>query len=662
MVSSSPLKRLEDEEKEQKRRRETVHLGLRLTVMGMVILGLFAVMMVRLWSLQVLQGSKYRAQALSLATRYVPISPPRGLIVARGGQVLVGDRIEPVVTLNRQIATSDPAVVRRLAVELGITTGQIQADLANQQDSIYEPVPVEVGVPESAIVYLAEHRSEFPGVTVSYVAERTYPYGSLAAQTLGYVADITAPELKQYRAYGFLPSDVIGQSGVEYQYNTYLHGKTGEEVIKVDAAGDPVGTPTTRPPMAGDDVVLNMDLGLEEFAQSALAKQLASLQAQGLPTTSGSAVVLDPQNGAVLAMVSLPTYNPAWWVGGISEAHYRYINSATAHEPSINRAIQGLYTPGSTFKLATATAALQDGLISTYTTISDIGGFTIPGCTGAGCTFVNGDGVYLGPISIQTAISASDDVFFYHLGYDFWIARAHYGDMAIQKWANRYGFGEPTGVDLPGALAGQVDSPALRTEQHNSDPKAFPYNYYGPGDNVNMAFGQGETLVTPLQLANAFATFANGGTRYAPQVAAGIVSPTGQLEKRFAPRVLGRVGIDAASTNYQTMLAGFEGAITSPLGTSYGTFRGYPYSTLPLAGKTGTATTSNNPNAQPSALFVAFGPATGNPHDPKYVVAVVIPHAGYGAAAAAPVARQIFEYLIRHPVPPLRFRLAATGG
>jgi len=665
VVSSSPLKRLEDEEKEQQRRRETVHLGLRLTAMGIVILGLFTVMLVRLWSLQVLQGSKYREQAISLATRYVPISPPRGLIAARDGQVLVGDQIEPVVTLNRQLALSDPAVVRRLAVELGITTGQIRADLSNQQDSIYEPVPVQVGVPESVIVYLAEHRSQFPGVTVSYVAERTYPFGDLAAQTLGYVSDITASELQQYRKDGYLPSDVIGQSGVEYQYNQYLHGRSGEEVIKVDASGNPVGTPTTHSPLTGDDVVLNMDLGLEQETQTALANQLSSLQSQGLPATSGSVVVLDPQNGAVLAMVSLPSYNPGWWVGGISTAHYKYINSLAAHQPELNRAIQGEYTPGSTFKLATATAALNDGLISPYSTINDTGSFTIPGnCVGAGCTFYNNEGEILGPLDVTQAITASDDVFFYTLGYDFWAARAHYGNQAISRWAERYGFGAPSGVDLPAESVGQVDSQRLRDVQHAEAPKAFPYDYFGPGDAVNAAFGQGETLVTPLQLANAYATFANGGTRYAPQVAAGVLSPTGGLLRVFKPRVMGHVSF--APGAYQAIFSGLTGVITNTAhGTASGVFmtatNPYPYSKLPLAGKTGTATTSTNPNAQPTALFVAFGPATGNPRDPQYVVAVVIPEAGYGASAAAPVARQIFQYLINHPVRPVHFHVAAVG-
>ncbi len=650
-AASSPLKRIDDEEREQQRRSQKVHISLRLTVLGVIILGLFSIMIVRLWSLQVLQSSKYKAEAANISTRKVPISPPRGLILARNGSVVVGDKVEAVVTLNRQVAATDQGVVARLAAELGVTVSQINADLNNQQDSIYEPVPVEVGAPESTIVYLAEHKADFPGVAVSFVAERTYPLGDFAAQALGYVADITAGELKQLSKYGYIASDVIGQSGLEAEYERYLHGRPGMETLQVDAYGDPVGTPKINPPVIGNNVVLNLDVGLQDEVQRALSAQLTTLRSQNLPVNSGAAVVMDPQNGAVLAMVSLPTYNPSWWVGGISEAHYKAITSASSSDPLLNRAIQGLYTPGSTFKLATATAALQDGLISTSTIISDIGGFTIPGCTGSGCRFVNGDGVYLGPIDVQTAISASDDVFFYTLGYRFWQARQQYGDMPIQKVAAAYGWGVSPGVDLPGAAQGQVDSPALRSLQHQLAPKAFPYNYYGVGDNINMAFGQGETLITPLQLANAFATFANGGTRYAPQLAAGIVSPTGKLVKRFTPKVLGHISFNPAI--YQTILAGFEGAVTSSVGTSYYTFRGYPYSKLPLAGKTGTATTSNNPLAQPTGLFVAFGPATGSTSAPRYVVAVVIPHAGYGASAAAPVARQIFQYLINHPVGPL---------
>lgn len=646
----SALKRLEEEEREQARRAETVRVGFRLSAMGLVVLGMFAVIVFRLWSMQVLDSSNARHSVLNLTTATVPLTPARGLIEARGGQVLVSDDVETVVTLSRQVAANDPVVVRRLAAVLGISSAQIESDLSDQQDSIYEPVPVDVGASPAVVVFLSEHHDLFPGVSVSNVAERQYPYGSLAAQTLGYVADISSSELHQLKSQGYTAGDVIGQSGIEAAYEQYLRGRVGKKVLYVDAAGAPVGTKQVDPPRSGDDVVLNLDLGLQQAAEGDLAAQLQSLRSQGIAATSGAVVVEDVQNGAVLAMASAPTYDPAWWVGGMSTSHYEELTSASSNYPLLNRATQGLYAPGSTFKLATATAALDDGLISPYTYISDPGQFTIPNCTGtAGCVFHNNESESCGSCDVETALTMSDDVFFYTLGYWFYSDPSRYGTEPIQKVANEYGFGTDPGIDLPGAYSGQVDSPALRAEQHKEDPSAFPDTYYGPGDAINTAFGQGETVITPLELANAYATFANGGTRYAPEVAAEIISPTGTVVKRIAPKVLGHVYLPEQTR--QAIMTGLVGVTTATGpegGTATSTLQAlhYPYSELPIAGKTGTSQVSASSNVLPDALFVAFGPVA----DPKYVIATVIPNVGYGAQYAAPVVVKLFEYLINHPV------------
>lgn len=648
---ASSLKRLEEEEKELARRTTSVHAGLRLSFMGVVILGLFSAVIFRLWSLQVLNSSQALKSVTSITTRPVTVTPPRGLIEARGGQVVVSDKVEPVVTLNRQVAANDPAVISRLSVALNIPVAQIKADLANQQNSIYQPVPVEVGVPASSVVYLAEHRSLFPGVSVSDVAERQYPYKSLAAQSLGYVGDINSAQLQALQKQGYTAGDVIGQSGIEAEYEKFLRGQPGVRNILVDAAGVPVGTKSVTPAKPGDEVVLNMDLALEKTAQSYLAQELSTLQATGYPgATSGSVVVLDPQNGAVLAMVSLPSYNPQWWVGGISEQHYRYLTSLSASDPLLNRAIQGEYTPGSTFKIATATAALRTGLITPYTYINDPGSFTIPNCTG-NCTFIDAEsgGCYC---NVTKAIAISDDVFFYTMGFDFFVNQRRYGPDPIQKAAAQYGFGRQPGIDLPpgSANTGQVDSPQLRQYLHRLAPKAYPYTYYGPGDALETAFGQGETLVSPIQLAEAYSTFANGGTRYAPRLAAEIISPSGKVVKRIKPKVLGHVPLSPA--DHAAMLQGFEDEVLTPGGTAYQDFVSlhYPYAQMPIAGKTGTSNVSaTNPNLTDS-LYVAFGPVS----HPTYCIAAVIPRAGYGAGAAAPVVFHIFEWLIHHPLPKLR--------
>ncbi|MGO9963112.1 MAG: penicillin-binding protein 2 [Acidimicrobiales bacterium] len=642
IVSSSPLKRLEEEEREQLRRQESARFGLRLTVMGLVVLVAFSAVVVRLWSLQVLHSSHYRNAALVYEQQTVPITPARGLIIARGGQVLVGDQVLPVVSLSRSAAT--PAVIGRLAALLGQSVADVNTSLANPQASPYQPVPIAIGVPQSTIVYLAEHKAMFPGVSVNFTAERTYPRGDTAAQVLGYTGDIDAAELHALAKYGYSSNDVVGQSGVEATDELWLRGRPGSEVIKVDASGNPVGTVKTVAPASGDDVVLNVDLNLQQEVEQALTDQIGKLQASGLPADSGAAVVLDPETGAVFALASVPSYNPSWWVGGISDQHYQLLTSQADHDPLLNRAVQGLWAPGSTFKLATATAALNDGLLASLGGyIDDRGFYQIgPPCSGQCLYYNNLNERGQGPINVTTALTVSDDVFFYTLGADYWYDSGTYGQEPIQDVAEQYGFGRSTGIDLPNEYSGQVDSPRLRQVQHAEAPQAFPSTYYGIADNIEMAFGQGETLVTPLQEAVAYGTFATGGTRYAPQVVNSIVSPTGKVLRQFKPRVMGHV--DLPPSTYQQILSGLEGAIYSPNGTAYATFQGY--NGMPLAGKTGTATESSNTNVQPTAWFVAFGPTSA----PRYVVAVVIDQAGYGAAAAAPVAREIFTYLTNHPV------------
>ena len=644
-MSSSPLKRLEEEEREQQRRQESARFGLRLTIMGLIVMVAFSAVVVRLWSLQVLHSSHYRNAALVFQQQTVPVTPARGLIMARGGQVLVGDQVLPVVTLSRSEAT--PAVIGRLAALLGESFSDVTTALANPQASPYQPVPIAIGVGQSIIVYLSEHKSLFPGVSVNFTAERTYPRGDTAAQVLGYTGDIDAAELHSLAKHGYSPNDVIGQSGVEATEELWLRGRPGTEVIKVDASGIPVGTVKTVAPVSGDDVVLNIDLSLQQSVQSALTKQIASLRAKGLPADSGAAVVLDPETGAVYAMASVPSYDPSWWVGGISDQHYQLLTSQTDHDPLLNRAIQGLWAPGSTFKLATATAALNDGLLASLGGyIDDRGYYQIgPPCSGQCLYYNNQDERGQGPINVTTALTVSDDVFFYTLGADYWYDSATYGQTPVQDVAGQYGLGRLTGIDLPDEYTGQIDSPKLRRSQHAEAPQAFPSMYYGIADNIEMAFGQGETLVTPLQEAVAYGTFATGGTRYAPQVVNSIVSPTGKVVKRFKPRVMGHVALPSGT--YAQILGGLEGAIYAPNGTAYSTFQGY--NGMPVAGKTGTATESANANVQPTAWFVAFGPTTSTP---RYVVAVVIDQAGYGAAAAAPVAREIFTYLTDHQVGP----------
>ena len=633
--------------------------SVRLRVVGIVVLLLFGVMILRLWGLQVVYQKNYAAAVNANQIRTVPVPAPRGEIVDRSGHVLVTNVTSMQIVLSRVEASQHPEVIGQVAALVGATPAQIQADLNNVRYSPYQPVPVLTNAPTATIQYLQEHQSAYPGVSVQSTTQRSYPQGgTTATHVLGYVGDISAQQLNALKSEGYTAGSQIGQSGIESQYEQYLRGKDGTQELEVDAQGNVVGTLNQTNPGPGDTVVLNMDLGLQQTLQNALAAQIqtdrhtADATTHRLPAAiDGAAVAIDPNNGAVLAMASWPTYDLNQWVGGISQADYAAITAPCQSIqngcPTDNYAIQGLYTPGSTFKLVTATAALQDGLLSPGTEVDDTGTFTVPGCTGAqaGCSFHDDEAGDAGYANLQRALTISDDYYFYNLGYLFAVQQSKFGAQPIQDVAAQYGLGESTGIDLPNESVGRVDSAAERQKLHAEAPNVFSDTWY-TGDNIEMAFGQGATVISPIEQAVAYATFANQGTRYAPQVANAIIDPTtGKVVTQITPKVTGHVSLP--DSIYQPILAGLQGVISNPSGTAYGDFIGFPTS-YGLAGKTGTADTTTGAT-EPDSWFVAFGP---NPN-PQVVIAVVIDQGGYGATAAAPVVRAGFNYLLTNPVSPV---------
>ena len=611
---------------------------IRLRVLGVFVLALFSLMFIRLWYLQVLNTTAYSQTVTANQVRQVEVPAPRGLILDRTDNIIVGDQVTRDITLSRVSAQQHPAVVGQLAALLGISAGQIQADLANVQYSPYKPVPIMENAPIEDVLYISEHATTFPGVSTVADTNRSYPMGQTGVQMLGYVGQISSQQLQAHAAGGYQLGDLYGQSGVEGQYESALRGHPGIERVEVNAHGQVVGSLGVSPPTSGYDLVTNVDAGLQQTLQQALDAEVASLHGA---SRGGAAVALDPQTGAVLGLVSSPTYDPTWWTNGISTAHFRQIQSTGAQN---NNATQGLYTPGSTFKLATATAALQTGLISPGYVYDDTGAYTIPGCAvgGVGCAvYHDNEGEIGGYVNVSRALTVSSDIFFYNLGVQFWQQRGHFGSTPIQDAANGLGYGDVTGIDLPNEThLGRVDSPSVVQREHAQDPRDYPNGGWFTGNNLELAFGQGGTVITPLEQAVAYATFANGGTRYAPQIAAGLVDAQGKVAKTFTPKVAGH--IDLSSSTYQAMLQGFEGVVRDPHGTAYSAFQGFPFGTFPLAGKTGTATTNEK---NPNSWFIGWGPLP-NPH---YLIAVVVQGGGYGSQAAAPVVRQGFDYLVAHP-------------
>ncbi len=636
--------------------------SVRVTVVGVVVALLFGVLLLRLWTLQVIDAKSYAAIVNTNSLRVVPVAAPRGLIVDRNGVELVGNTPVQQILLSRTEYAADPSIVGKVANLVGTTPQAVLADLNDNQYSPYEPVPVMNDAPQATVEFLQAHQSEYPGVTWATVTQRSYPQGGeTATHMLGYVGDITGAQLAQLSSQGYTQSSQIGQSGLEAQYEHYLRGVPGREVLEVNAQGDPLGVVRRTAPQQGDTLVTNIDLNLQQEVQNALVADIMSDrntpdQADGgvhPAATSGAAIVLDPQNGQVLAMASYPTYDLNQWVGGISTANYDAIKASGSEN---NLAIQGLYAPGSTFKLFTATAALEDGVISPGTYVDDTGVFTVPNCT-EGCSFTDDQHVANGEVDLPSALTESDDYYFYSLGYDFWRDRASLGPEAIQQVGEQFGLDSYTHIDLPDENVGHIDSPSIEEKLYQTDPKDFPYgNQWGAGDNIEMAFGQGGTVFTPIQLATAYATFANGGTRYQPQVASAVVSPTGKVVATFAPKVLGHVNIPPSVSG--PILQGLQGVVADKGGTANQTFEGtappYDENALPVAGKTGTAS-APHAGEEPTAWFVSFGPV-GNP---QYVVLCVVNQGGYGAQAAAPAVKAIWQYLQTNPVGPLSLPTAA---
>jgi penicillin-binding protein 2 len=629
-------------------------------VIGIVAMSLFAALFARLYYLQILSAPDFRLQAQANSIRIVPDPAPRGRILDRKGRVLVDNRASNVVAIDRSKLTPKqrPVLLQRLSVVLGVPADVLGKRLDDQRVSPYTPVPVAEDVGEDKMTRLLERADDYPAVVAKRVAVRSYPMGNLAAHVIGYVGEITKAELDASNG-SYVLGDQIGKAGVENVYESALRGRDGELKIEVDARGRPIRVVSRRPPVQGYDVVLTLDADVQHATEEALAQGLQSARGRlfqdnkkALIADAGAAVVLD-NTGGIEAMASYPSFDLPGLADGISTEEAKVLFSPGSGAPFTNRAIQGLYAPGSTWKLVTADAALRSGLINANFSLVDNGTYTIPGdCTGAGCLRRNSGTRAYGRVGISRALTVSSDVFFYTLGANFWIQRQQFGENPIQDAAARYGFGADTAVPLPFETRGRVLTPKSKQALHDKDPRLAAAGWY-TGNNVNLAIGQESMLVTPIQIANAYATFANGGNRYQPNIAVRIQKQDKTVVREITPRVAGHVDLPPQIRN--PILSGLIGAIADPKGTAFDAFAGFPLAQYQIAGKTGTAQATPK---QDTALFTAFGPTS----NPQHVVTVVMEQSGFGASSAAPVARRIFGMLSGlEGAAPVQF-IPATGG
>lgn len=622
---------------------------LRLSVLGIVVVSLFAAMFTRLWYLQVMDSKAFQVQAEQNQVRFVYSEAPRGRILDRQGRVLVDNAVSEAITVNKSTLEQPEVVLPKLAALLKIGVGELGTRLADPRYSRYKPVPVAEGVDESIVVYLKEHQAEFPGVEAVQLAERSYPHGALAAHVLGYVGEINDTELAERRGRGYRLGDGIGKGGVERTYEADLRGEPGVEKLEVDSKGRVLRPLASTEPVQGHDVQLSIDLDVQKLAEESLAQGLARAKEsvdredkKPFVAPAGAVVVQDPTSGAVLAMASNPTYTPADFVRGIRPEVFAALQDPASYYPLNNRAIQGQYAPGSTFKLVTAMAAMSKGLINDKTTFQDNGSLRV-----GNRTFRNAGSRSYGRVNLARALTVSSDVYFYTLGASFWQQRSQYGETPIQDMAQQLGMGTRTGIPLGSEAKGRISDPTGRKRLHEARPKDFPEGRWFAGDNVNLSIGQGETVVTPLQLATAYGAFANGGTVYEPQIAARVLRQDGTEVRPVPAKPVRNVPIDPV--HHRAILSGLQGAVSVADGTAHGAFIGFPLNTFAVAGKTGTAQVFGK---QDTAVFVGFGPVAS----PKYVVSVVMEEAGFGGSAAAPVARRVFDGLAGRP--PGEVRLA----
>jgi penicillin-binding protein 2 len=666
---------------------------LRLGIIGIVTVSLFAALFSRLWFLQVIDVDQYSLASDNNRVRTVIEQAPRGRIFDRNGMLLVGNRRTVVVSVDFQgySALDRPeqrALLERLADELtrdqqlraervrsiggsdpaseAVTVEWLEERLADPRFSHFKPVPVAQDVTEDLEVYLKEQPEAFPTVSADRVTVRMYEYGQLLAHVLGYVGSISETELAEVQntTKPYEPDDEIGKTGVEAAMEPQLRGIPGEVRYEVDARNRPVRQIGRQPPVPGNDVYLTVDINLQAVTEQSLEAEL--LRRRGQPdqdrtglykAPAGSSLVLDPNNGQVLALASFPTYDPSAFINGISSEAYTAITADESkdehHYPLTNRALQGQYAPGSTFKLATAYSALRKGLIGPGTTVNDTGTYKIQGCNGgdgSACVKQNAGRDPKGVVNLSKSLTVSSDVYYYKVGDDFWVRRreAGYGDAAMQEGFLPLGFGEATGVDIGAEMTGRIPTPQWKKELAARIAPGDPERgRWRSGDSTNVAIGQGDVLVTPLQLANAYAAFANGGTLYVPQFVLHVTRGTSREvlpELAFAPEVIRQVDLPPQWRG--PMLDGFKG-VTAPGtgGTASTTFAGFPQENFQVAGKTGTAQVNQK---QDTSLFVGFAPADA----PRYVAVAVLEESGNGGNAAAPLVRRIFEPLAAGGLPP----------
>jgi penicillin-binding protein 2 len=616
--------------------RMTPQFALRLGVLGAIVVFAFAVLFFRLWALQVLSGERYLAAAENNQLRSIRIDAPRGPIYDHKGRIIVDNRLAKVVRVwPASLPRRNRAVVfAKLSRVLGVPLLELQATFRRQlRADPLKPVTLAEGVSKDVVYYLSERQREFPGVDIEDTYLRSYPYRALAAQLVGHVGTVTPEQIKSGR---YKNGDRVGQAGIEAAYDRFLRGQAGLAQLRVDSLGRPRGRPVfSEVYQQGLALRLTLDAKLQRSAEQALRYGIdVAHQNREWAANGGAIVALDPRNGAVRALASYPTFDPRDYVGKPKVAELRPLLDQEAAEeanfPGLNRAIAGLYPPGSTWKPVTALAAMRERLVGAYSPLPCTGSMEIDGTT-----FNNWNPYINQSMTLPIALAASCDTYFYQLGYDFYELPAQYGSP-LQKWAGAFGFGKATGLDIGGEQAGLLPTPQWRRRTFESEIDKL----WKSGDSVQLAIGQKDLLVTPLQMARFYALIANGGRLVTPHLVSSVEQPgnRGAVKAVFSPSAK---HVNIHPSELAAVREGLYLATHATYGTSSGVFNSFP---VRIAGKTGTAEKNvvlpGFTGMRDQAWWCGYGPTDKTP---ELVVCVVIENGGHGGTAAAPAALKVFE-------------------
>ncbi|HVV89415.1 MAG TPA: penicillin-binding protein 2 [Solirubrobacterales bacterium] len=592
-------------------------MALRIAVVGGVGVALFAILFFRLWSLQIIEGSENLAQAKNNRTRSTKIVPPRGKILTRNGEVMVDNRTSLALQVDAAKLPAETAAKNAELKELGelvhMKLPQVQKRLEEEEKVVAAGAPLTVrhDVGYNLVYYIEEHPGKFPGATVEKVFVRNYPDEDEAAQVLGHTGEVSEEELKAGPYKGLEPGEVVGKEGIEYSYDKYLRGTPGISRYQVNALGEPTpgGKLTSTPPKPGDNLKLTINPAVQRAGEQALAER-----------GPGAFVSMNIHTGEILGIGSYPTYDPTVWTKTMSEKEYHELAGEEGDGPLFNRAVEAAWPTGSTYKIMTALAGLENGYI-TGSTVVDDNGYIELGTQ----KFENSEGEVNGPITLTHAFEVSSDVYFYKLGARMW------DNEDLQDWSHKMGIGDPTGIDIPtgGSAEGLVPNRKWRDQLFEEKLTERPWSQ---GDDVQLAVGQGDLVTNPLQMAIAYATLGNGGTVVTPHLGKEVTDAAGRVLKEIDPGPRRHVTIKPESR--QLIMEGLHLATTGPGGTATSVFGEFP---IEIAGKTGTAERACC--AINMSWFISLAPYP----NPNVVTVVTIEEGGFGAESAAPANKQILE-------------------